>query len=76
MLTARAFTVKHCIVFMLLLVSLFSDVGVSTLGFRIQDSGNKNRAVKQSLMTSRLIHGWRGSKGMNNSIRSEKKVFN
>ena len=61
MLTARALTVRRCIVFMLLLVSLFSDVAVSTLVYRIQVSGNNNRAVKQSLMTSRLIHGWRGS---------------
>ena len=74
-LTARALTVRRCIVFMLFLVSLFRDVAVSTLGFRIQDTGNKNRAVTQSLMTSRLFHGWRGFKGMNNSIRSVSGSF-
>ena len=37
-------------------------------GFRIQDSGFRNRAVKHSFMTRQWIPGYKGSKKMHNSI--------
>ena len=44
------------------LVCLFIKTKFRIHGFRIQDSGFRNMAVKHSLMTMRLIPGYRGSK--------------
>ena len=44
-------------------------------GFRTQDSGFRNRAVKHSLMTRRLIPGYRGANPFNNSIGTPSGSF-
>ena len=63
----------HCLVLFIIKISfdcLFIDIKVKIPCFRIQKSGIRNRVVKQSLNTRRLIPAYRGSKGMQTSICS------
>ena len=53
---------------MLDLICLFIDIKVRILGFRVQDSAIRNRAVKYSLIIIRLIPGYKGSQIMNNCL--------
>ena len=54
---------------------LFIDIKVKILCFRIQKSGIRDRAVKQSLITRRLVTAYRGYKGLETSIGTPQGSF-
>ena len=69
-LTYRPFFAKAYTVTRSLLLTFVLIVKIKILCFMIQKSRIRNRAVKQSLNTRRLIPAYRGPQGMTTSIGS------